>query len=53
MADMLRAAQCPFDWRDAPFGAMQELAMDVTLLQSICTMPAADAVDMVAQGRLA
>jgi nucleoside-diphosphate-sugar epimerase len=49
MADMLRAAQCPFDWRDAPFGAMQE----VTLLQSICTMPAADAVDMVAQGRLA
>ncbi|MEH6655186.1 NAD-dependent epimerase/dehydratase family protein [Loktanella salsilacus] len=53
MADMLRAAQCPFVWRDAPSGALQELAMNVDLLQTICPTPPANAVDMVAQGGLA
>jgi len=53
MADVLRAAHCPFDWQPAPPTALAALAMDVTLLQEICRLPPIDAAAMVAQGGLA
>ncbi|MBU0779629.1 MAG: sugar nucleotide-binding protein [Alphaproteobacteria bacterium] len=53
MADVLEAADVPFVWRTAPAGALQELALDVTLLQGICALPLADARAMVVQGGLA
>lgn len=53
MADVLRGAGVSFDWRTAPADALPELAMDVSLLQGICPLPAANAADMVAQGGLA
>ena len=52
MADILKAANVPFVWREAPADALAELAMDVTLLQRICTLPRADAAEMAAQGGL-
>lgn len=53
MAEVLRAAGVPFDWRPAPAGALAELALDVTLLQGICPLPPADAGAMATQGGLA
>jgi dTDP-4-dehydrorhamnose reductase len=50
MADVLTAAGVAFDWRAAPKGALPELGLDVTLLQGICPLPAADAGDMAVQG---
>ena len=52
MADVLMAAGVAFDWRAAPKGALPELGLDVTLLQGICPLPAADAGDMAVQGGL-
>lgn len=52
MADILKAAGVAFEWRDAPSGAMQELALDVSLLQGICPLPYADAGDLAMQGNL-
>ena len=50
MADVLAAAGVPFDWRAAPQDALQNLALDVTLLQGICPLPPADAAAMAVQG---
>jgi dTDP-4-dehydrorhamnose reductase len=50
MADVLTAAGVAFDWRVAPDGALPELGLDVTLLQGISPLPAANAGDMAAQG---
>ena len=52
MADVLLAAGVPFSWRDAPAGALAELAMDVSLLQGIFPLPGADAAAIAAQGGL-
>ena len=52
MADVLAAAGVAFNWRDAPKGALPELGQDVSLLQGICPLPAADAEDMAVQGGL-
>ncbi len=52
MADVLMAAGVAFDWRDAPEGALPELGLNVTLLQGICPLPAADAGDMAVRGGL-
>lgn len=50
MADVLRAAEVPFDWRPAGPGALADLVLDVTLLQRIFQLPPADAAAMAAQG---
>ncbi|WP_177174659.1 NAD-dependent epimerase/dehydratase family protein [Loktanella fryxellensis] len=46
MADVLRAADVPFVWRDSGPGALPDLALDVTLLQDICPLPSGDAAAM-------
>ena len=50
MADVLAAAGMPFGWRAAPPGALQDLALDVSLLQGFCPLPPGDAAAMVVQG---
>lgn len=52
MADVLGAAGVPFDWRTAPSSALQDLALDVTLLQGICPLSQGDAQAMAVQGGL-
>jgi dTDP-4-dehydrorhamnose reductase len=50
MADLLAVTGTAFIWRMAAPDALQELALDVTLLQGICPLPPADATAMAAQG---
>jgi nucleoside-diphosphate-sugar epimerase len=52
MDAVLNAAGVDFDRREAPPGALPELALDVTLLQGICPLPAVDAFAMAVQGGL-
>lgn len=52
MADLLRAADLRWDWRDGA-GALAELALDVTLLQGFVPVPAATPEDLIAQARAA
>lgn len=53
MQDVLEAANHPFDWQDAPQGALPEMALDVSLLDAIRPLPRADAAGLVAEARLA
>ena len=49
MADLLDAVGVDWVWRPAAPGALPELALDVTLQQAICPLPAVDAAAIAAQ----
>lgn len=50
MADLVRAAGKPLDWKPAPEGAKQHVGIDTTLLKRLCPLPdsSADADWLVA-----
>jgi nucleoside-diphosphate-sugar epimerase len=52
MDALLQAAGRAFVWRDAPAHALPELALDTTLLQTLCLVPPANAGALVAEWRL-
>ncbi len=39
MADLVTAAGCQLEWRDAPTNAIKHVEMDTRLLQSVCRFP--------------
>lgn len=51
MADLLTAADLPFDWRPAPIGAIPRLVLDVSRLQALLPLPPADPARIVADWR--
>ena len=51
MADLLTAADLPFDWRPAPPGAIAHLVLDVGRLAALVPLPAADPARIVADWR--
>lgn len=53
MSDLLTAAGLGWTWQDAPPTALPALDLDLSHLQSLVPLPAADPVDLVAQAQLA
>ena len=53
MEDVLNAAKATWAWRPAPATAMEELRIDVSRLQRLVRVPAADAKALVAEARQA
>ncbi len=53
MADLVAAAGQSWQWQEAPPHALPALDLDLSRLQSVVHVPAADPLDLVAQARLA
>lgn len=53
MADLLDAAGAGWHWQDAPDTALPVLEMDLTLVQSLISLPPADAATLIAEARAA
>lgn len=53
MADMLRALEHDWTWKNAPETAIPSLEIDITAVQNLIDLPSADPVDLITQARLA
>lgn len=53
MADLLIVAGVTWDWQDAPATALASLEMDLSAVQALIPLPAADPADLMAQVRAA